>query len=121
MTTTRNEVDWVIGSNLTLALTVRRKNRSPVDLTGATVHWRMKRSTSDTSDLVAKSSAVATEIVITSALKGKAQVFLLPADNIGLEPGTYVYDSWVVTAADAKLSVVTPTPINLVQPVTTGL
>lgn len=76
-----NELKIAIGQSKTWKLTARRPNRSPINLTGAVVHWRLKRVTSDETVLISKSSVVAAEILITNALKGKADIFLVPADT----------------------------------------
>ncbi len=79
MSSIRNELTLVIGSDLALELTVQRPNGSPIDLTGATVYWRMKRATSDAAALISKVSP--TNITITIPLKGKAQIFIDATDT----------------------------------------
>lgn len=119
MTTTRNEISMLIGQDKTLQLAVSNGAGSPINLTGAVVHWRMKVATSDASALISKSSDTPAEAVVTDALKGRAEIFLVPADTASLAAGTYVYDSWVVLGGSGEQHpVIGPSPLILKPAVT---
>lgn len=112
-----------------------------VDLTGATVFFRIKKNTADVDpSIVAKTSATPAEITIqtqtplpwvadTSTL-GEAKVFLVPIDtdpvlNLllaaleeSLRTGVFFFDSWVVLPGGAQKIGVTPTAIDILEAVT---
>ncbi|KKM69735.1 hypothetical protein LCGC14_1447760 [marine sediment metagenome] len=74
-----------------------------IDLTGSVAHWRQKLNAVDSAVEIAKSSALATEILLLPqgvgvATRGQFDVFLIPFDtaNTPLPVGTHVFDSWIV-------------------------
>jgi len=63
-----------------------------VNITGATLTFSVKNDPNDPTALISKSTAVITEVALTTPVNGLAEIYLLPADTRDLEAGTYVYD-----------------------------
>lgn len=65
-----------------------------VDLTAGLVRWTAKRVVSDAQSaaLLAKSSADASEILVTGAASGVFEVYLTEDEAEGLEVGVWSYD-----------------------------
>jgi hypothetical protein len=108
----------VRGVTKTIELTVRDEDGALVNLTGATVHLRMKLDINDDDPAFAKSSAEPAEasVLDQDLFKGKARFFLVPADTADIDPSPmqanpYVYDSWVVLVGDARHAVIVPSQL----------
>lgn len=111
-----------------------------VDLTGATVLFRIKKNTADVDpSIVAKDSGTPAQITIqtqtplpwtAASTLGEAKVFLVPIDtdpvlNLllaaleeSLRTGVFFFDSWVVLPGGAQKIGVTPTAIDILEAVT---
>lgn len=81
------------GESRTLALVAKDHNGSILNLTGASLTFRLARNAAD-DPLVQKSS----EITITSAVDGEYAVPLLTTDTDQLQPEQYVHQTMAVIA-----------------------
>lgn len=114
------------GSSLTVRLTVTEEDTADrVDLTGAAVHFRVKKLITDTALVISKSTAVPAEIVIASPqtgdTEGQADVFFQPSDTSGIDltiDGKHVFDAWVVLASGKRHSVVNVSVFDVQRAVT---
>lgn len=111
----------VRGTTISLTFTVKDEDGNAVDISGGTVHLRV-RPDPKAATVIQKSSP-ATGITIaspqTGSLKGKYTATLVPADTAALEPGDYVWDSWLITAAGERHAVVAPSKLSLLREVST--
>lgn len=102
------------GDNRTLKLTVVDAAGARQDLTGFKIYFTLKKRYEDVTPLISKRSAAAggdasqIDIVVpqTGAIKGKANIYLLPADTACLELGTYVCDVVIEDLAGVRTTVV---------------
>jgi hypothetical protein len=94
------------GDHKTFELSVKDSDNVAVNITGATLTFSVKNDPNDPTALISKSTAVVTEIALTTPVNGLAEIYLLPADTRDLEAGTYVYDVQIVTAASKKHTLV---------------
>lgn len=84
-------------------------NGVAVNLTGAVIYLAVRQITpppagtivSDADALIAKSSAVVTQIAVTDAAGGVADAYFVTADSNTLEPGTYMVGVEVVFSGAA--------------------
>lgn len=124
MATSRPEISMIRGDTLTLRLTVTDDDSELFDLTGSTLHFRVKQKVTDADPaLIIKSSALATEIEILLpqtdiTKKGRADIKLGPSDTDSLTPGNYVYDVWIVLSTGAEHVVIKPSRFRIEQAVT---
>jgi hypothetical protein len=113
-----NSVTVHRGASKTLNLTVKDADGNPVDLTGATLYFTVKRKETDASCIIQKISSDVAQIEIASpATQGTAQIFLQPSDT-NKDPGKYRFDVWVVLASGARYVVVKPSVFEIVPGVT---
>jgi hypothetical protein len=105
-----NAVSIYRGVSKTLKLTVAQTDEEgevvPVDLTGASIYFTVKRDLKDTIPVIKKSTAQITEVEITDAYAGEANIFLNPLDTQNLEPGQYLFDVLAVLASGKRYVVV---------------
>ena len=95
----RNQhIPLVRGDHLTVTYTIYDDSNSPKDLTGAAIlaHFR----DSDGALKFSKSTTDAAQILITDAVNGVFELYLVPADTSGLTAGQYPYDVQVTIAAN---------------------
>lgn len=76
-------------------------------LTGYTIEWFVKRLQNQSYCNIYKTTADATEIIITDPVNGIVSVYLLPADTATLAPGDY-YFGFQLTNADGTLITISP-------------
>jgi hypothetical protein len=110
----------VRGTTIRLTCMVRNEDGAQVDLTGATVHLRV-RPDLKAAAIIQKSSP-ASGIVLstqTGATKGQYVATILHSDTAALATGDYAWDSWVVTAGGDRFAVVAPSTLTLLAEVTT--
>lgn len=106
------------GSSKTLALKVKNAEGDAVDLTGARIVFTVKCRISDVDNLIQKDSDNgATEIEITDAVLGCAEIKLGPTDTL-IDAGKYVFDVWVVLASGEKHLIVGPSDLVIAAGVT---
>lgn len=87
------------GDHRTFKLTVKDQAGAVVNLTGSVLVFTLKIDAADVAVLVSKSSTVVGEITITAPLLGEAEIYLVPGDTSGLEPGSYMFDVQLTTPA----------------------
>ena len=64
-----------------------------IDITGFTITFNVKATISGT-PVITKTTAEITEINITDAANGVAELYLVPSDTTSLDAGKYYYDVW---------------------------
>ena len=109
MITESDKITIFSGDDRTLSLSVNlESDGSPVELTGAKIWFTVKSDSAETdaAALVQKRNAAAgggdTEILITDAAGGQAQIFLIPSDTEDADAATYQYDIQVILATGKK-------------------
>lgn len=90
----------------------------PLDLTGATIHFTVKKEISDRLPVIKKSSINSSEIEIVNAKAGIAKIHLAPSDTQDLEPNFYVFDVWVVLANGKRFCITGPCQLQIEYGVT---
>lgn len=103
-----NAVTIYRGSSATYKLTAVDADGKPLDLTGASVHFTVKRSLEDTLPVIRKSTANVAEAEITSPKGGIAKIYLVPADTKNLHECQYVFDVWTILASGKRYPIVPP-------------
>lgn len=102
---TSNDIIIYRGNDATYKLTVKKSDGSAYDLTGCTLKLYVKRKVEelDADAIIEKLSSDATEINITDATGGIAEIYFVPADTSSLEYNKqYVYDVELETPAPVK-------------------
>lgn len=118
-----------VGETRTVDLTIFEPDPTPEDPNqvkpkdlsegSPVIHFNVKKDFGDASPVITKTSASASEINIEDPENGKVRIFIEPADTQALDPGTYVYDIWVVFTGDARTHVIGPCTFELKKTVTT--
>ena len=82
----------------------------PVDLTGATVYFSVRRKTESPHVLIRKYSGdvLAIEMIAPSSC-GMAVIHLFSDDTKHMRPGEYVFDVWVLFSTGKQVPVIEPT------------
>lgn len=113
----------VRGETKILDFTVVDERGAAVDLTGATAYLRMRPDAKSDPVVSIISTGGSPQIVLldqtATPTKGKFRATIAPADTHDLLIGTYVWDSWIVTASLDRFAVVGPSQCTLLQEVTT--
>lgn len=118
-----NKITMFIRDDRTLSVSVNTDDGTPVDLTGAKLWFTVKERSSDTDlqALISKKNLEAggsdTQIKVISASTGKAEIYIVPADTLSVNPGTYLYDIQV-TLANTKTYTITRDKITFKEDVT---
>jgi hypothetical protein len=110
----------VRGETIKLRMTVHDETGAVVDLTGATIHLRVRPDLK--AGAVITKSSPSTGIAIstqTGTTKGQYVATIAAADTASLEPGDYVWDSWVITSGAERYAVVAPSKLTLLHEVST--
>lgn len=113
-----NALSIIRGSSKTLELSVVDDSDAAVPLTGAQIYFTVKRCADDSQSLISKTTAVITQIEITSAVGGKARIFLNPGDTQNMPAGNYTFDVWVVLTSGKRFPVVLPSTFEVLPGVT---
>lgn len=90
------------GDTKTIEVTVRDELAVVVDLTGASIQWKLAKSPASQSTKISKSTT--SGITITDATNGVFQVSLDAADTANLS-GTYYHEAEVLDASSNKTTV----------------
>jgi len=98
-----NALQMVRGTSKTIELEVSDENGDAFDLTTAVVWFTVKKRISDEIAIIQKRSSNATEVVITDARAGQAEIYLVPGDTFALDVREYVFDIWVVKGSKRYL------------------
>lgn len=114
-----NAVSVTRGTSKTLVLTVKDKDDKPVNLTGATIYFSVKRKETDTGNpLIQKISTDSAQIEIPNPTDGIAKIYLQPSDTQNLDITQYKFDVWMVSAIGKRFVVVKPSIFNVEAAVT---
>jgi len=126
ITKSSNSIEVFQGESLDLELEVTTivtatdgtESEQPVNLTGSTVYFCVRRSTGDPELLIDKDSGSALEIeILTPATDGLALIHLVPDDTKNLPAGEYVFDVWVVLSSGKQVPVVEVSEFKVKEPV----
>lgn len=85
----------------------------PLDLTGVTLHFTVKKEISDRLPVIKKTSLISSEIEIVNAKAGTAKIHLNPSDTQDLEPNFYIFDVWVVLSNGKRFCITGPCQIQV--------
>lgn len=114
-----NAVSVTQGTSKTLVLTVKDKHDDPVDLTGATLYFSVKRDERDVGNpLIQKISTDSAQIEVPNPTDGIAKIYLQPSDTQNFETTQYKFDVWMVSAIGKRFVVVKPSVFNVEAAVT---
>ena len=109
-----NSVSVIRGTSKTLVLTVKDKNKEPVDLTGATIYFSVKKKETDTGNpLIQKVSTDSVQIEVPNPTDGIAKIYLQPSDTQNLDITQYKFDVWMVSSIGKRFVVVKPSIFNV--------
>jgi hypothetical protein len=112
LTAPKNAISIIRGQSKTYALAVTDKNGDPVDLTGSRVIFSVKTSFCAEDALIRKdSNNGTTEIEITNALGGLADIKIVPSDTNTLDATEYIFDVWVVLSSGKQYPVIPPSKL----------
>jgi len=123
MSNEANRIVMFIRDNRTLSVSAAYEDGSATDLTGAKMWFTVKQRSSDpdANALISKKNTAAgggdSEIRVTDAAAGRAEVYIVPDDTENMDPGIYVYDVQV-TLADGKTYTIVRDRITLKEDVT---
>jgi hypothetical protein len=114
------DIRAVRGTTIRLTCTVRDERGATVDLTGATVHLRV-RPDLKAAPVIQLSSATAGVVISTQtgATRGQYVATIAHDDTADLPTGDYAWDSWIVTDDGDRFAVVAPSTLTLLAEVTT--
>lgn len=108
----------VRGQTVRRTYTVKDEKGQRVDITGATVHLRI-RPDIKAAPVVSKTTGSGITISAqTGSTKGQFVATLAPADTKALPIGDYVYDVWVVEADADAFPVIAPSKFTILPEVT---
>jgi hypothetical protein len=126
ITKSSNSIEVFKGESLDLELEVTTivtaadstESEEPVDLTGSTVFFCMRRRASDPDTLITKDSGSALEIeILTPADNGVALIHLVPDDTKNLPADEYVFDVWIILSSGKQVPVVEVSEFKIKEPV----
>jgi len=118
-----NNITMYIRDDRTLSVAADTEKGAPVDLTDAKLWFTVKQRATDldADALIQKRTANAGgsdgEIKVITPATGKAEIYVVPADTVDMNPGTYIYDIQV-TLANGKTYTITRDKITFKEDVT---
>ena len=116
---TTKVLQCVRGQTLPLIFTVRDYQGALLDLTGASAFVTVRTDALATVTTIALTAGSGTIISNqTAELRGQFTAVITPAQTQDLEVGDYIWDAWIVTAANEKYPVVAPSTFTLIHEVT---
>lgn len=91
----------------------------PVDLTGAKICFTVRKKIGDPEVKIHKDSTNALDVeILTPEENGLAIIHILTGDTNLLDPGSYVFDVWVILSSGKKVPVIEPSEFLIKEPVT---
>jgi len=107
------------GSNVTFRVTVVDTADDPVDLTGASLVFTVRKAVACEPALLRKTTDLPSEGAITDPTGGIAELYIVPSDTGVLLPGGYVFDLWVDALLPNSTShiLIKPSPFSVLDPV----
>lgn len=115
ITKSSNSIDLYQGESKDLDLSIVKEVKDingvpveqPVDLTGATIYFCVRRKVNSPDLLIAKNSTNILDIeILTPLTDGLAIIHLASDDTRNMEAGEYVFDIWIVLSSGKKTPVV---------------
>ncbi|MDJ0611865.1 MAG: hypothetical protein QNJ67_23030 [Kiloniellales bacterium] len=85
---TRRHLRLRRGTSLSLGVTARRESGAAIDLTGASLAWRIATEDRRATRVV---KTLGSGVAVTDGPRGRFTVALAPADTAALRPGTYAH------------------------------
>lgn len=113
-----NSVSIIRGASKTFLLSVKDMDGKVVDLTGGRVIFSVKRSVAEINPLIQKTSDNVAQIEITEPRAGKARIKFVPSDTLTMDPGEYVFDTWIINATGERFPVIKPSMFIVIPGVT---
>src|SRR3990167_2026653 len=89
------------GDSDNYGVTFKKGDGTLYDMSGWTVYFTLKTSV----DLTDASASLQKIVNVSSGTSGSANIPILPADTVNLDPGEYDFDIAVLTNASAKYTV----------------
>lgn len=89
------DLEGTVGATNDYTITAKQpvpNQANPLDLTGASIWFTMKRRYKDADSLALVQKTVGAGITVPTPANGVANLSLAPADTVALEPGLYHYD-----------------------------
>lgn len=102
-----------IGDSMVIEIQALDENDDPVDLTSATIEWRLADKPAGT---VVLTYVTPTDVVITDALNGIFEVIIKKVDTANLTAGVSYWEARVFKGLDARL--VAKGYFRILQPLT---
>lgn len=114
----KNALTVYRGTSKTFVLTVTDADGKPVNLTGARVVFTVKGRIEEQVPLLQKTSDNASQVLITGAAGGVAEIYLVPADTARMTARPYVFDVFVQLSSGKRYVVIPPSTLDLQSTVT---
>jgi len=90
----------------TFRVTVVDDLNRPINITGYLIHLSIRYNDFSTASILEKDSSVSSEILITDAANGVAEIYFIPEDTTDLSSGIYIYDIKVTTGTGKVYTIV---------------
>ena len=108
----RRPLQVPLASSLTINARILKPNGSPVNLTGGSLTFTLKKKFSDQQPIVSRLGT------LTAAAAGQASFQLVPVETKDLTPGHFVWDVWFTDSAGNRNAVIPTSPFVLEPAVT---
>lgn len=113
-----NSINIIRGTTKTLQLKVSQPDGNYYDLTGGKLVFTVKNGTYEDLPLLQKLTTDPAQGSITKPREGLAEFYLVPGDTNGLDPRSYVFDVWLITATGERYAVVAESVFTVAAGVT---
>jgi hypothetical protein len=113
-----NAVSIIRGTSKTLSLTVKDAAGNPVDLTGSTLYFTVKRKAKDKYALIQKISTDIAQIEIPNPTDGIAKIYITPEDTTSLATTRYMFDVLIILSSGERYVVVAPSVFEVKDGIT---
>lgn len=111
-----DEIRFFRGEDAAYLIEVLDENRDAANLSGTVLTMSVVRTLGGT-PVITKSSTVSGEIdILFPENEGRAKVYFVPADTLGLNPGDYIYDVWATLMSGKVITVIRPSRFTILQP-----
>lgn len=110
MTIKAQDLELYAGDTLVLNVTVTGNDGTAQNLASCTIEWGMYRQYTHTQALL---KTTASGITITSAINGRFDIALSPADTVTMQPGLYNHEA-EITDGSGNVSTVFEGRLNLI-------
>jgi len=106
------------GENSTVNLQVSDDTGAAVNITGSTITLTVKDDTDESAVRLQKVSTNPSEITITDAVGGLAEVYFVPADTVAIIADTYAYDIWIELAGGEQFQIIPVSHFKILERIT---